>query len=760
MSGHLATNATAFVSATLPPTGLAVTVALALLSTWVVVVVLAYLNVHTRQACFRFWAAAWLCFSLYLAASVALEQRPEATFLVTLGCASVGISALCMLWGSLQWAGRTQHNRYLGLGLLAILVWSFAAPHVLRNRIWVNLPTSLLLALASGFTATLYAKQSKELKGAVLLTRGLSLWSLQMIAFPWEASLSPGFKTLGYVATAVLALCMALGMIMLALEQARARNEALLGEFKRGIAQRRLLEQEVNVSEERYRLLFDSAGDAIFLVDLGSLRIIEANPAAEALAGFGPDQLVGRPLLDLCPKVRSPGESLLENKKNVEELFDAAGEFQLVKAQGDRVLCEGSATLVDCDRRPVLQINAREITGRKKLEQQLRQSEKLSALGQLVAGVAHELNNPLAVVMGYAQLLAKHKAIDDKMRKDLHKVLHESERAANIVRNLLTFVRPREPHLAMVDVNRLVTEALETREVQVQSANVKVVRKLTADLPETTADAGQIEQVLTNLVANAIQAMDGQPGPGIIEVTTERRGDRIRIAVADNGPGIPMQIIDKIFDPFFTTKGPGKGTGLGLSICYSIMEEHKGRIWVESEVGKGSQFIVELPVVKCPDAPDEKRNDGDMEEFAPAPQQRRLLIVDDEPGIVDVLSEALNSTGYRTDTASNGVEALKQIASQDYDLIISDMCMPEMNGEELHAAISQHHPHLQHRIIFVTGDTVSPTSRRFLEQSGVRWLTKPFAISDIERLVASCLCGGLVETVHARDDSKSTPTAV
>jgi PAS domain S-box-containing protein len=760
MSGNLPTHATAFAGATFASTGITVAIALALLSTWVVVVVLAYLNQYTHQSYFRFWAVAWLCFSLYLAASIALEQLPGVTLLVTLSCACVGISALCMVWGSLHLAGRAHRRRYLGLGLLVILVWSFAAPHFARNPIWVETPAFVLLALASAFTADVYLRHCKEHKGGRLLVNGLLLWSLQMIAFPWGMSLSPAFRSLGYGALAVLALCMALGMIMVALDQARARNDALLGEFKKGVAQRRLLEQEVNVSEEKYRLLFDSAGDAIFLVDLGSLRIIEANPAAAALAGFDPGQLVGRLLADLCPTVRSPGESLLENKKGVEDLFDAAGEFQLVKAQGERVLCEGSATLVDSQRQPVLQINAREITGRKKLEQQLRQSEKLSALGQLVAGVAHELNNPLAVVMGYAQLLAKHKALDDKVRKDLHKVLHESERAAKIVSNLLTFVRPREPHLGMVDVNRLVTEALETREIQMQSANVKVVRRLTADLPETMADAGQIEQVLTNLVANAIHALAGCPDPRIIEVATERRGDRIRIVVADNGPGIPMQIIDKIFDPFFTTKGPGKGTGLGLSICYSIMEEHKGRIWVDSEVGKGTRFIAELPVTKCPDAPDEKRDDGDAGELAPAPRQRRLLIVDDEPGIVDVLAEALNGIGYQADTASNGAEALKQIASQDYDLIISDLCMPEMTGEELYAAISQHHPHLQNRIVFVTGDTVSPASRRFLEQSCVRWLTKPFELSEIERLVASSLSGELAETVHARDDSQAAPSAV
>jgi two-component system NtrC family sensor kinase len=263
------------------------------------------------------------------------------------------------------------------------------------------------------------------------------------------------------------------------------------------------------------------------------------------------------------------------------------------------------------------------------------------------------------------------------------------------------------------------------------------------------------------LVANAIQALEGQAKPGTVEVATQQCGDRIRISVADNGPGIPVQIVEKIFDPFFTTKGPGKGTGLGLSICYSIIEEHKGRIWVESEVGKGTRFIAELPVTTSPRAVAEKpADDGDRDVPLPEARPWRLLLVDDEPGILDVMSEALKSVGYRADTASNGAEALAQIASQEYDLIISDLCMPEVTGEELYSAISQSHPHLQSRIIFVTGDTVSPATRRFLEQSRTRWLSKPFQISDIERLVASCLCDGLGETVHARDDGQSTAAAV
>ncbi|HUJ72569.1 MAG TPA: ATP-binding protein, partial [Verrucomicrobiae bacterium] len=288
------------------------------------------------------------------------------------------------------------------------------------------------------------------------------------------------------------------------------------------------------------------------------------------------------------------------------------------------------------------------------------------------------------------------------------------------------------------------------REIQVQEANVKVVRRLAKDLPATKADPDLIEQVLANLVTNAIQALENHPDQRVLEVGTERRGDKICITVADTGPGIPPQIAGRIFDPFFTTKGPGRGTGLGLSICYSIMEEHKGRIWVESQVGKGSKFLIELPVIKCTGRGEERKRDDGPSEPEPGAEQRRLLIVDDEPGIVEVLREALSSRGYHTETACNGAEALQRIAAQDFDLIISDLCMPEMSGEKLFAAIGEQYPHMQERMVFVTGDTVSPASRRFLDESGTGWLSKPFNISSIELLVKNHLRSTPAETVHRK----------
>jgi PAS domain S-box-containing protein len=748
MSDSFLTNVTAFVNATFSAGGLKTTLCLAFVSAWVVVIAFAYLTFHMKKSYFRMWAISWLYYSMSVAAAIALQQRPGVTILGTVGQACIGLSALCLFWGDLHLIGRVRRSGELGLGAFLILTWCFAVPYMQMDQVWISRPMYFLLASASAYTAVLHLKPCKEYKGAVLFAGSLLLWSIHSLTFPWELSMSPGFQTLAFLVSTTLALGIALGVIMLALEESQARSESMLGEFKKTVAQRRMLEQEVSVSEQKYRQLFDSAGDAIFLVDLGSLQITDANPAAEELTTCKVEQLIGRSLFDLCPKLRGRSQSLLENKKYVEELFDAAGEFHLVRGEGEQILCEGSAILMDY-RQPVFQINAREITGRKKMEQQLRQAEKLSALGQLVAGVAHELNNPLAVVMGYAQLLMRHKSLDEKVRSDMVKVLHESERAAKIVRNLLTFARPREPLLAMTDINRVVTDVLEAREIQVQNANVKITRRLAAELPTTKADSGQIEQVMANLITNAIQALDGHPGQRDIEAGTELRGDKIRIWIADTGPGVPLQILGKIFDPFFTTKGPARGTGLGLSICYSIMEEHKGKIWVESEAGKGARFIVELPVVKSTGAIERKKKEPEVRAVPVEDvSQHRLLIVDDEPGIVDVLSSALSERGYQTETAPNGAEALKRIASKEFDLIISDLCMPEMSGEKLFAAISEKHPHMREHIIFVTGDTVSPASRSFLDSTGARWLSKPFSIGEVERLVADHMHPELVAPVR------------
>ncbi|HUI07392.1 MAG TPA: ATP-binding protein [Verrucomicrobiae bacterium] len=739
MTGKLLTNLTLLVDAAFTPVRLRVALVLALVGAWIVCSVFVYLSRYTHKSYFRFWAAGWMYYSTYLVALIGLGEQLDRPVVVMLREACIGVGALSMFWGSLQFTGHTRHERELALGMVVMLGWGYLVAYQLQGRTWITIPMFSLLALAGVYTGACHLPQRQKCRSAKLLAAAFLLWSLHLLAFPFQKSIAPAFMMVNYLTAAALTQVIALGMMMFGLEQARERNEAMLVKFKEGVTRRRLLQREIGFSEQKYRALFDSASDAIVLIDLSNFEIVGANEAAAQLAGTEAGNLVGHSLVKLCPQLSSAGHSLLENKRLVEDMLESSGEFPVVRADGGQVLCEGGANLVPYHKRPVLQINARAITERKKMEQQLRQTEKLTALGQLVAGVAHELNNPLAVVMGYAQILCQQPTIEERVRKDLLKILHESDRAAKIVRNLLTFARPREPHMVMVDLNRLVSEALETRDIQLQGAHVQIVRRLASNLPPTMADPGQVEQVLANLVTNAVQALADHPGPHMIEAITGQRNGKLCVTISDNGPGIPPQILSKIFDPFFTTKGPGKGTGLGLSICYSIMEEHKGRIWVESEVGRGSRFFIELPVVACPDQPSVPSGPLEKREVDPEAAQRRLLIVDDEPGIVDVLKEVLGTSGYRIETASNGAEALARIASQHYDLIISDLCMPEMSGERLYRMIGERFPHLQDRIVFVTGDTVSPTSRRFLDETGAPWLSKPFNIREIERLVVTIL---------------------
>ena len=372
----------------------------------------------------------------------------------------------------------------------------------------------------------------------------------------------------------------------------------------------------------------------------------------------------------------------------------------------------------------------------------MRRAEKLSSLGQLIAGVAHELNNPLAVVTGYAQLMSQQTIHDEKTRTTMQKILHESERASKIVRDLLSFARPCEPQMTAVDVNHLVHSVMEVRERDLHAQGIELETRLAANPPWTQADPVQIEQVLNNLVTNAIHAMlEKADGPRQLTVTTESDGLYIRIAVADTGPGIPRAIQEKIFEPFFTTKPPGKGTGLGLSISHTILEEHHGRLRLETEVGHGATFTIELPMLEVEAPTTEPAATGLPEQLATAVSMppRRLLVVDDEPGIREVLQELLMASGYTVDTAADGSQALKHIESNHYDLVISDLCMPGVDGPELHRRIRAEDDGLARRMIFLTGDTVSPKSRMFLEESGNRWLTKPFNLTDIQDAVRTLL---------------------
>jgi two-component system NtrC family sensor kinase len=371
-----------------------------------------------------------------------------------------------------------------------------------------------------------------------------------------------------------------------------------------------------------------------------------------------------------------------------------------------------------------------DITEERRLREQLLQSEKMSAVGQLVSGVAHELNNPLAGVMGYTQLMLG-RPIDSKMRVDLERVFNEARRAARIVQNLLTFARKHKPEKRFLGMNGIIEKTLELRAYELRVSNITVETDFDPDLPRTMLDFHQMQQVVLNVLTNAEQAMLEASGRGRLWITTRGRGNRIEIRIRDDGPGIAPEHLPRILEPFFTTKPVGQGTGLGLSICDGIVKEHGGRLAAESTPGQGATFIIDLPVVAAEEA--------GAAEGVPAPARAvaggTVLVVDDEASIQDLLVEVLTRDGFRVDTAGNGATALAKIEKGGYDLIISDLKMPGMSGSELYEAIRVRRPDLAGRVIFTSGDTASASTEEFLRRTGSRALPKPFTIEELRAVL-------------------------
>jgi signal transduction histidine kinase/ActR/RegA family two-component response regulator len=310
---------------------------------------------------------------------------------------------------------------------------------------------------------------------------------------------------------------------------------------------------------------------------------------------------------------------------------------------------------------------------------QLLQTERLAAVGQLAAGAAHEINNPLAIISARTQLLESRET-DEKKRKDLHQISEQIERISSILLSLMGFARPNAPQVTKVDLNALLKKIVGLVESIFQTHRIPIVQKLTPDLPLILADANQLEQVFLNLVINAQHAMEAEGGVLTITSGFLSDGKRVSVSVRDTGCGISVENLSRIFDPFFSTKSEGKGTGLGLSTAYGIVTNHYGEIKVDSQPGRGTEMIVILPL-STPVTMPEKAAPEIEEVCIPAPvNEGRILVVDDEQHIRDILAETLREAGYAVETASNGEEAVRKLRAGAFDLILLDIRMPVHTG--------------------------------------------------------------------------------
>jgi two-component system NtrC family sensor kinase len=380
----------------------------------------------------------------------------------------------------------------------------------------------------------------------------------------------------------------------------------------------------------------------------------------------------------------------------------------------------------------------RDNTDERLLHERLLQSEKMASVGQLVSGVAHELNNPLTGVMGFSQLLLA-RDLEDGMRSQIQTIYDEAERAAKIVQNLLSFARRRRPSKEMADLNALLQRVLELRSYDFAIRNISLDMTLDTRMARVWVDPDQIQQVLFNVIKNAEQAMIDAKGGGRLTVVTRGTETGTRVSVADDGPGIPADIQRRIFDPFFTTKDAGEGTGLGLTICYSIIDEHGGRIWTENRPEGGAVFNIDLPmgVPEEQDAPADVH--GPAEAMPSTVSARRVLVVDDEMSIRQLLYDILSLDQHSVALASSGIEAADLVEREGFDVIITDMKMPGMDGAGFYRQVRQRDPAQARRIIFITGDTVSPDTRAFLQRVSNPVLSKPFKIGPLRDAIESVL---------------------
>jgi signal transduction histidine kinase/ActR/RegA family two-component response regulator len=471
--------------------------------------------------------------------------------------------------------------------------------------------------------------------------------------------------------------------------------------------------------------LLDNLKDGIILVD-AALRPVVMNRAArgfvEALGGGkAPNVRLDRtPLAPLLAAVQ-------DGKSEAHQELEAPKAHLVLEARVTPLTGPSAAG--------ELAITLHDVSSERLMRERLVQSEKMASVGQLVFGVAHELNNPLTGVIGFAQLLLA-RDLDDRARWEVQTIYSEAERAAKIVQNLLSFARRRRPQKESVNVNHLIERVIELRSYELRVNNIDVELDLDPVLPETMADPDQIQQVLFNIIANAEHAMLKAHGRGTLSIRTAADDAVVTVRISDDGPGIPKKDLLRVFDPFYTTKEVGEGTGLGLSICYGIIEEHGGRIWAESPSGSGATFIFELPLVSGARA----ARPADEPESAPsAVAAKRILVVDDEETIQDLLSGLLSLDGHVVEQASNGREALDRVRRQPFDVIITDIKMPELDGPAFYKAVKAQRPALANRIIFITGDTISPQTRGFIQQTGNPFLSKPFKLREVRETVQTVL---------------------
>jgi two-component system NtrC family sensor kinase len=471
----------------------------------------------------------------------------------------------------------------------------------------------------------------------------------------------------------------------------------------------------LSIGKREWEHTVDTITQAICIVDAHGI-VRRANRIFADLIRVPVTNVAGRPWLSLVPVTWSDVVA--------RALAHPGSTYEL--RSGERVLLASAIPLPEAGDAVLL---FEDQTEKRRLQEQLIQSEKMSAIGQLIAGVAHDLNNPLASVVGFSDFLTEGVEIPPALAEPLRVIRQEAERAATIVKNLLSFARRQAEERRLSGMRSLLESVIALLRNQLMAWKVEVTLEIEDGLPEIEVNANQIKQVFVNLLNNAAQAIAATNQPGLIRVTARRWLDGVAVAVADDGPGMPEDIAARVFEPFFSTKAEGEGTGLGLSICQGIVKEHGGRLTLETAPGRGATFTVQLPGgvrTPRPAAPTLPVTPG---------KALRILVVDDEPHILHYMRATLESWGHRVDVATDGTDAVEHALAEPFDVIICDLRMPRLGGREMYQHLAHQHPQIAERVIFATGDTVRGDTLQFLEGLGRPFLHKPFTLAELRSIL-------------------------
>src|SRR5215208_3859725 len=481
-------------------------------------------------------------------------------------------------------------------------------------------------------------------------------------------------------------------------------------------------------SEARYTRLVESATDAIFTVDERG-HFTSVNRSLELATGRPRESLLGASVLEVVDA---------RDHDEVWRLFTAtlAGQRQraelryMAASRAERTASITTTPVEEGGRVSGVLAVVRDVTEERRLVEQLLQQEKLAAMGQLVSGVAHELNNPLAAVAAFAQLLLASPDVRGDDRQAAETVQQETKRAAKIVSNLLTFARQHRPHRAYTDLNRVLLDTLELRRYALRMSRIDLDVALEPNLPPTWADPAQLQQVLLNLITNAEHSLQDWGGTRRLILRSALAGETIVVSVGDTGRGVPPDDVARIFNPFFTTKPVGEGTGLGLSISDGIVREHGGRIRVEARPGGGATFVVELPLVS---APDEAVAPAALP--PPAGGSGAVLVVVAGREAREEAVRLLGERGVPADAAATGAEALARLGTRRYEAILLDLTLSDMPGDAAYQEMRRRDPGQAARVVFVTDRGATDAARAFVQATGRPSLARPFTAAALAEVL-------------------------